>query len=120
MDRDRELHEMADEGRALMSDYIKRENIAKYAGGLFRNETDEKPIGYLMSEYQINSIPSEDVAPVRHGRWIEYGENKDGTHNICCSVCDGFFKSKGHANSCYTRNKYRYCHNCGARMDAKE
>ena len=61
-----------------------------------------------------------DVAPVRHGRWIEYGENKDGTHNICCSVCDGFFKSKGHANSCYTRNKYRYCHGCGARMDGED
>ena len=26
MDRDRELHEMVDEGRALMSDYIKRED----------------------------------------------------------------------------------------------
>ena len=60
---------------------------------------------------------SADVAPVRHGHWIEYGENEDGTHNICCSICDGFIKSKGHANSCYTRNKYRYCHNCGARMD---
>lgn len=66
------------------------------------------------------TFPIADVAPVRHGHWIEYGENEDGTHNICCSVCDGFIKSKGHANSCYTRNKYRYCHNCGARMDAKE
>ena len=68
----------------------------------------------------LMEIESADVAPVRHGRWIEYGENKDGTHNICCSVCDGFFKSKGHANSCNTRNKYRYCHNCGARMDGGE
>lgn len=64
----------------------------------------------------VRNAPMVDAVPVRHGRWIEYGENKDGTHNICCSVCDGFFKSKGHANSCYTRNKYRYCHNCGADM----
>lgn len=69
------------------------------------------------AEYLLENTSAVDVAPIKHGRWIEYGENKDGTHNICCSVCDGFFKSKGHANSCYTRNKYRYCHNCGAKMD---
>lgn len=72
---------------------------------------------FLFRCWQMGWLKQYDVAPVKHGRWIEYGENKDGTHNICCSVCDGFFRSKGHANSCYTRNKYRYCHNCGARMD---
>lgn len=85
--------------------------------------TIDGALGYLHKVGWIQEhdrIMTEDVAPVRHGRWIEYGENKDGTHNILCSVCDGFLKSKGHANSCYTRNKYRYCHNCGARMDEEE
>ena len=116
-----------------MTDYIKREDakdavinivgwekIAKYVDEMSKHPST-KDIDYydalMDAEDAIDDLPSADVAPVRHGRWIEYGENKDGTHNICCSVCDGFFKSKGHANSCYTRNKYRYCHNCGARMD---
>lgn len=92
-----------------MSDYIKREDVLNCFSTAFWSGLAAK----------IKEIPPADVAPVRHGHWIEYGENKDGTHNICCSVCDGFFKSKGHANSCYTRNKYRYCHNCGARMDGE-
>ena len=49
--------------------------------------------------------------------WVELGQNKDGTHNICCGVCGvGKFKSKGHARSYYTRHKFKYCPNCGARM----
>lgn len=61
-----------------------------------------------------------DEEPVRHGRWLEYGENKDGTHNIRCSKCGAGLKSKGHANSYYTKRKYRYCRNCGTKMDEVE
>lgn len=119
-----------------MSDYIKREDakdavinvvgwesIARYVDEMskhFCTKDNEYYDALIDAEDAIDDLPPADVAPVRHGRWIEYGENKDGTHNICCSVCDGFFKSKGHANSCYTRNKYRYCQNCGARMDGDE
>lgn len=95
----------------MSEEYIKRENIAKYAGGLFRNETDEKPIGYLMSEYQINSIPSEDVAPVRHGHWIEDQDR------IVCSECGSRFRDE----IIYMQeNKPGYphrCLECGAIMD---
>lgn len=93
-----------------MTDYIKRTDAL---------EIINNNLSRFMIALRIGDCQSADVAPVRHGHWIEYGENEDGTHNICCSVCDGFFKSKGHANSCYTRNKYRYCHNCGARMDGE-
>lgn len=115
-----------------MTDYIKREDMIDAFCSLVdalnsakrkQSFTVEEVVirgkisGIYLCKGIIRTTPPADVAPVRHGRWIEYGENKDGTHNICCSVCDGFLKSKGHANSCYTRNKYRYCHNCGARMD---
>lgn len=65
----------------------------------------------------VEGQPSADAALVRHGRWLEYGENKDGTHNMRCSKCGAGLKSKGHANSYYTKHKYRYCQNCGAKMD---
>lgn len=71
------------------------------------------------AEYLLENTSAVDVAPVRHGHWIEYGENKDGTHNMRCSKCGAGLKSKGHANSYYTKHKYRYCHNCGARMDGE-
>lgn len=61
-----------------------------------------------------------DEEPVRHGLWLEYGENKDGTHNMRCSKCGAGLKSKGHVNSYYTKHKYRYCSNCGAKMDEEK
>lgn len=61
-----------------------------------------------------------EYMPVRHGHWIEKNTNKDNTHNIYCSRCGGFIKSRGHAHSYYTRDKWAYCPNCGARMDGKD
>lgn len=92
-----------------MTDYIKREDALNTFSNAF----------YSGLAAKIKSIPTADVAPVRHGKWIEYGENKDGTHNIHCPVCDAGFKSKGHANSYYTKHKYRYCPNCGTKMDGE-
>ena len=104
-----------------MARYIDVEPLEDKLKEHIKKTESELMLGALSTFLRLLDItPTADVAPVRHGRWIEYGENKDGTHNICCSVCDGFFKSKGHANSCYTRNKYRYCHNCGARMDERK
>ena len=51
------------------------------------------------------------------GHWIEMGQNKDKTHNVICSECKSGFKFRGHANSIYTQNKYRFCSHCGARME---
>jgi hypothetical protein len=53
----------------------------------------------------VAEIPSEDVQPVKHGRWIDNG--------ICdsmlsaCSIC-------GYSCGAYSFN---YCPNCGAKMD---
>lgn len=95
-----------------MTDYIKREDAAEKINNALKRVFIED-----VGQEIIASIPSADVAPVRHGRWIEYGENQDGTHNMRCSKCGTGLKSKGHANSYYTKHKYRYCNNCGAKMD---
>ena len=56
-----------------------------------------------------------EIKQITH--WVEMGTNKDGTHNICCGFCGkGKLKSKGHANSYYTLNKYKYCIECGCWM----
>ena len=49
----------------------------------------------------LNQFPVADVAPVRHGRWIEH---EDGV--FTCSEC-------GNAES----NESYFCRYCGAKMD---
>ena len=64
-----------------------------------------------MSNYQIcgslrewiNSIPTADVQPVVHGKWMYLSMN-DMFH---CTIC----------NVAMVRNTFAYCPNCGAKMD---
>lgn len=62
------------------------------------------------------AIKALQAEPVKHGEWIEMGENKDGTHSISCSECKRKYKTRGHARSWNVKDKYRWCPNCGARM----
>lgn len=64
----------------------------------------------------LADIPSADVAPVRHGRWIYDG------YDIVCSECGTAF-SDGvcymmHYDGCYHEPKH--CLWCGARMDGDD
>ena len=54
----------------------------------------------------IRYMDAADVAPVVHGRWL-YGDYYD--IGDVCSECDW--------DSQMTHPFYRYCPNCGARMD---
>ena len=54
------------------------------------------------------------------GHWIEGQTDNPNIHNILCSYCFGGYPSKGHANSQYTREKFKYCPNCGSRNVVEE
>ena len=56
----------------------------------------------------IDDAPTIEAEPVKHGRWEWRG------FNIFCSECDfgPYFDS--------TEPLYRYCPNCGAKMDKEE
>lgn len=64
---------------------------------------------------RIKALPTEDVAPVVHGRWI--GAPLCGNDNCRCSACGSWHNI--HAN---LRGEImqKYCPNCGAKMDEKE
>ena len=86
-----------------MTEYIEREKVLSKAAplaGCFSN---------MISAYDVIMIPAADVAPVRHGRWLcgDYYDIGD-----VCSECDW--------DSQMTHPSYRYCPNCGARMDEAE
>lgn len=57
----------------------------------------------------IRYMDAADVAPIVHGRWL-YGDYYD--IGDVCSECDW--------DSQMTHPSYRYCPNCGARMDRVE
>ena len=60
---------------------------------------------------KIKSLPSVDVAPVVHGKWILGGY--DDMFWIC-DKCE-------HRQSDYSlKPKAKYCPNCGAKMDREE
>ena len=68
---------------------------------------------------RLLSIPSADVASVVHGAWIDfYGDHKTAE----CSECQQLFEvtfdgpSKPEFFAAF-QDSYRYCPNCGARMD---
>ena len=60
---------------------------------------------------RLLSIPAADVAPVRHGWWIEKEKYTFGVM-YDCSICDNRILDNGHS--------WNYCPNCGARMDGSE
>ena len=61
-------------------------------------------------ERLLDDIPTADVEPVRHG-WWETIYNDRGHYGFeKCSTCGDEYGSL----------TYRYCPNCGAKMDEKE
>ena len=61
--------------------------------------------------YMIKDMPAADVAPVRHGRWVEKEKYTFGIM-YDCSLCENRILDTGHP--------WHYCPNCGAKMDEKE
>ncbi|MCI6255960.1 MAG: hypothetical protein MR648_05120 [Clostridiales bacterium] len=66
---------------------------------------------------EIDALPSADVAPVRHGRWVhDHYENCSEQFEIVkCTNCG----HKAYAMAIYVRGG-NYCPNCGAKMDGDE
>ena len=89
--------------------YIERESAIKS----LLNDSPEQ-VGYSREDAAdcIRYMDAADVAPVRHGRWIETPRLYYGAKQYECSLCysDTFWNK----HSIY--EKYPYCPNCGARM----
>ena len=94
-----------------MAEYIKKEDIEqKIQDGLNNLVLGHDAIEVLGMIYEM---PTADVAPVRHGRWIETPHLYYGAKQYECSLCysDTFWNK----HSIY--EKYPHCPNCGAKMD---
>lgn len=60
----------------------------------------------------LREIPAADVVEVKHGRWI-YSERHAFSEE--CSVCGGDVRWDYNGDL----HHYKYCPNCGARMDGE-
>ena len=104
-----------------MAEYIEREALKerfrKRIKWLKKDVHDQYTLGLFHGcEYDadlINEPPAADVAPVRHGRWIEPSCLYYGAKQYECSLCysDTFWKKHS------ITEKYPHCPNCGAKMD---
>ena len=95
---------MADEYIRLDTTIIAIDNLINEAatGTMARTLFKAKDTIYNQQRYVI------DVQPVRRGKWI-------GDEVIQCSICN--FTLNGNAYERIVRKYFKYCPNCGARMD---
>ena len=92
-----------------MSEYIDRAEVLLLVdkGYLVSNRNYDKVRGH------IENIPAADVVPVRNGHWIPHIlGNANVPWGYDCSACgDWIVVGSDHIK------KYKFCRNCGARMD---
>ncbi len=90
-----------------MSRYVDIESFINQTEAEILREEDSKVAACkLVMLYVIKDIPVADVAPVKHGEWVQ-------TDIFKCSECGYSFEPEG-----YTAY-FNYCPNCGAKMDGK-
>lgn len=72
--------------------------------------------GYCPCAYEeISNLPAADVAPVRHGKWVDLRED-DMDYEWKCSSCGETFGMAHEDVSPYDVG-LNCCPNCGCRMD---
>ena len=86
-------------------------------------DTDNLDYYLLMQKiarHCVDGKPAADVAPVRHGRWIEDERTYPGPglKNNLCSVCGEIAGSW--KEGLEPGRKWAYCPNCGARMGKED
>lgn len=92
-----------------MDEYIKRDGVLRKFNIDDMMNVNGTLISLQDARETISNFPSADVDTVRHGRWVcgDYYDVGD-----VCSECDW--------DSQMICPSYRYCPNCGARMDGAE
>ena len=97
-----------------MAEYIDREKIFS----IWRSIPAPASVTSLAAA--ISQTPAADVAPVRHGRWIEDERTYPGPglKNNLCSVCGEIAGSW--KEGLELGRKWAYCPNCGARMGKED
>lgn len=117
-----------------MAEYIERvkliEKIANTPFGLnCTGESDDYKEGVLrgLVAKQNNVIdmikdqPVADVAPVVHGKWIDYSEKHEKGMDLRCSICNKRASAfVGGFDDFWDNYRPNFCSHCGAKMDLED
>lgn len=90
-----------------MAEYIDRKEATNYIKN--SDLSNREKIACLCT---INAIPAADVAPVRHGKWVDKGYVCGETAWECSECHEIEWRT-----SC---SRLNYCPFCGAKMDLEE
>ena len=97
----------------MADEYIKRKDAldALTADALERNldsvMTDTASRYHRAAQRVVSVVPAADVAPVRHGRWVNGKCDNCGEHAPYWCLATTFHESN-------------YCPNCGAKMEVQD
>lgn len=99
-----------------------RHHSAVYTKNFLSDNSQE--ISYLMAAkvlLKVSDAPAADVAPVQHGRWERIGiKGRKGLPIYpCCSAC-GMVSAAYRSEWEGLRGAWKYCPNCGAKMDLED
>lgn len=95
-----------------MGKYVNADNLIEE----FRSVHPDSQLMYASAFAEfVKDIPSEDVAPVIHAKWVLVRKMMDGA--ICeCSNC----KEQIYFNSFNRHTSHKFCYHCGATMDLSQ
>lgn len=88
-----------------MAEYIDRKALEKAMTIAAANGKDKDRRTWAKAICVLHDMPTADVAPVVHGRWMPFHSEAAGDIQYC-SACEIGFDAK-----------MAYCPNCGAKMD---
>ena len=99
-----------------MKEYISKDRAKQFVCGHCSEVCSEEPCESSDCDWMafIDKEPAADVAPVRHGRWIQpHWKNS----NYCCN-CSECGREAMHSDYQWDKNGiYPLCPYCGAMMD---
>ena len=102
----------------MSDEYIKKEDAVKAVANTYWQGTDCEC--YAFAHKALDNVPTADVAPVRHGMWVDKGTITDEKAEVItewqsarCTCCNKYHTTP----YLYYFDNFTYCPNCGARMD---
>lgn len=96
-----------------MAEYIER--------GALLNKLKERDLCLCVTEWDIKEAPTADVAPIRHGCWVDRYGGKYDNQIYECSICRNKAPYRceisllGHGT--WLQKLSDWCPACGAKMD---
>lgn len=103
-----------------MAEYISKDKfihfLFKEIAHVEETQTDtEIPISLVLQSVvnEVKKFKSEDVQPVKHGRWI------DGDYRCVTAVCSKCKHLRLGNGAKFATRIALYCEHCGARMDGE-